>query len=142
MKCFWLLNHTPSPLQIDELVNRFGVSDIVFPSQTFAAVWSELPTGDVLYPDLVDSWIDSISAPDIAIVQGDSTYTFYIVDALLEKGVRVFAATTERVVKETIHGDKVNISRIFMHKAFREYRRRESKNISTGGNLCNILNHI
>ena len=126
MKCYWLMNHDFTNDQRKELESRFSVDQILQPSTDFKSIWSSLPPGEEFYPELVDSWIDLINCPDIAVVQGDSTYSFYVVDALLKKGVRVFASTTERIAEENVLGCETRIYRIFRHKAFREYRRRRS----------------
>ncbi len=123
MNCYWLLNHDCTDEQEMELKERFGVESTISPSLDFRSVWCSLPCGCEVDREIIRPWIEAINPPDIAVVQGDSTYAFCLVDALLAKGVRVFASTTERIASERRDDKETIITRLFRHASFREYIR-------------------
>lgn len=62
--------------------------------------------------------------PDAVMCQGEFTLTFSLVDFLLEKGVRVVAACSERKVQELIREDGTCEKKAqFQFVGFREYVR-------------------
>ena len=121
MKCHWLMNHECTVAQRTELETRFGVDELVLPGEGLSAFWSDIPCTADYHLDLVNAWLATVDSGDVAVVQGDATYSFYVVSALMAKGVRTFASVTERVVKEEKAGETVRICRVFSHKLFREY---------------------
>lgn len=126
MKCYWLLNHEPTERQRDEIKEDYGVEDIIMPKMDLISFWENIPCTKEIGSDLIDSWLDNIESQDIAIVQGECTYVFYVVDALLSKGVRVLSSVSERKVEEKREGEVVLTNRYFEHKLFREYKRYRS----------------
>lgn len=124
MRCFWLLNHECNEVQLRELHDCFGVGEIVYPSAELAAFWCNLPCRKELETDLLEQWMAGIRSGDIAVVQGDSTYTFFVVSELMDKGVHVYASVTERVAhEERTERGECRITRLFSHRLFREYTR-------------------
>lgn len=123
MKCFWLLNHTPTERQRNEIKENYGAVDIIMPKVDLISFWMNIPCTKEIGSDLIDSWLANIESSDIAIVQGECTYVFYVVDALLSKGVRVFSSVSERKVEEKREGEVIITNRYFEHKFFREYKR-------------------
>lgn len=124
MKCYWLMNHECTVLQFAELQSRFRVDEVIYPSEELSGFWKNLPCTPMLDTRLLNQWVDSVSCDDIAVVQGDSTYSLHVVNALMDKGVHVYAAVSERVVAEQKESDgSVRIVRVFNHKLFREYSR-------------------
>lgn len=115
------MNHECTVAQREELETRFGVDELVLPGEAMSALWANIPCTSDYHLDLVNAWLATVDSSDIAVVQGDATYSFYVVSALLAKKVRTFASVTERVVKEEKAGEMVRISRVFTHKLFREY---------------------
>lgn len=122
MKCYWLLNHACNENQLRELTDRFHVDEIVYPSAELASFWAALPCDDEIHTLLIDEWVDSIGPDDMAVVQGDGTYVFYAVSALIAKGVKVYSAVSARVVEETVVGNVTTTVRHFRHITFRQYR--------------------
>ena len=122
MKCYWLLNHACNENQLRELMYRFHVDEIVYPSTELASFWAALPCDDAIHTPLIDEWVDSIRSDDMAVIQGDVTYVFYAVSALIAKGVKVYSAVSARVVEETVVGDVTTMVRQFRHITFRQYR--------------------
>lgn len=125
MKCYWLMNHACTDEQFNELNNCFDVSEVIYPSEELKKFWSNLPCSTEYDLDLIFEWLEKITSEAIAVVQGDSTYSFYVVNALMDKGMRVFAAVTHRDVSEIECGNATKITRVFSHIAFREYIRPE-----------------
>lgn len=126
MKCYWLLNHEPTERQRNEIKEDYGAVDIIMPKMDLSSFWGNIPCTKEIGSDLIDSWLDNIEPSDIAIVQGECTYVFYVVDALLSKGVRVLSSVSERKVEEKREGEVVLTNRYFEHKLFREYKRYRS----------------
>ena len=123
--CYWLMNHECSQEQRKELRERFGVSKIIYPDDFIRELWRSIPCDDSIHGRILDQWMDCILPDDIAVVQGDSTYTFYVVDALLRKGVIVLASATKRMIlHETEAIDGSTITRQFRHEIFRRYVRK------------------
>lgn len=123
--CYWLMNHECSDEQRKELHERFGVSKIIYPDDSIREFWHSIPCDDFIHSRILDQWMDCIHSDDIAVVQGDSTYTFYVVDALLRRGVTVLASATKRMIlHEAEDADGSTITRLFRHEIFRRYSRK------------------
>lgn len=121
MKCFWLLNHACNESQEKELREEYGVTEIIYPDNVMADLWQNLRPEKDFHEDIASSIVERIGTVDIAVVQGESTYSFYVVASLMHKGIKVLASVSERVATESRIGNEVKITRYFVHKCFREY---------------------
>ena len=125
-KCYWLLNHKITEEQKKELIDKFNVSEIVIPPVKISNYWSSIPAAEVLddsdYESIL-SWLDNMSADDIAVVQGEFTLTYRVVNHLLDKGFSVYASVAERKSIEKIDGEVVIKQSVFTHACFRRYIR-------------------
>lgn len=59
--------------------------------------------------------------PLCVLVQGEMVFTYAMVQMLKKKGIRVVAATTERLVKEVEEEGVIVKKSVFQFKQFREY---------------------
>lgn len=117
------VNHTnhPSERWGDEQLaaaKNFGeLVDVPFPAINPAATTDEIRA-------LVQSTLEEILSlkPTAVLCQGEFNYTFEMVERLKNFGVKVFAATSERIVREEIlpDGSSRTIS-TFRFVQFREY---------------------
>ena len=126
MKCFWLLNHKIIDIQKEDLYRNYNITEIEYMPDAIAMIWADLPLGSSVDRKIIasiETWIGSFQDGDIAIVQGDATYSFTLIDRLIELGIPVFAAVTERIVTERMEGDTVVKKSIFKHVCFRRYER-------------------
>ena len=90
------------------------IIDIPFPSVS--------PQGDEQYIDgLAEQYFMQILAlsPHAVLCQGESCLAYQVITKLREKGIKVFAACSERVVRET--GQKKEV--MFAFEQFREYNK-------------------
>ncbi len=64
----------------------------------------------------------ALMKPAAVLVQGEFTYSFLLIDALLQRGILVVASTSERVVREELaaSGEVVRRS-VFRFAGFRRY---------------------
>lgn len=59
--------------------------------------------------------------PDGALVQGEMTLVYNVVNALKQRGVPVFAACSERRTVETVHNGQTEKTSVFEFVQFRAY---------------------
>lgn len=123
-RCFVLSNHVLTEDQKKELKNKYFVEIIIEAPKDIASIWSQIPAySDFNYSLLkkIIDWISNADPEDYAVVQGELTYSFYIVDYLLKNKITVLAAITERVSTEIIHAEYIEKKSIFRHCGFRPY---------------------
>ncbi len=66
----------------------------------------------------------SFMQPKAVLCQGEYNYTFSLVNRLLEKGIKVYAACSERIVREWIDDEgRHHKDTVFQFQKFREYRK-------------------
>lgn len=125
-KCFWLLNHDITEEQKEELRLRYNVDSFVLPPEIVAAYWAAIPPKNCIPDDLmctIFSWLSSATEKDIAVVQGEPTAAFKIINDLLDRGVTVLAAVSERCSNENVIDGKSVKTSYFKHICFREYKK-------------------
>ncbi len=124
IKCYWLVNHKITESQEDELRRRFGVDAIILPPENVAGMWQAIPVTERIPDgilDVVKDWFSTMDSSDIAVVHGEPTAMFSLVNYLLDKEVRVFASVSERKVIDVIQDGKVCKLSVFEHVCFRPY---------------------
>jgi hypothetical protein len=122
---FCLLNHKLTPKQEEELQSSFGAGRIMYPPQHIAGLWSQIPTVlelDKEHLKPFTAWLQEAKEGDTAVLQGEFSATFALIDFALRKGLVPVCAVTERVAQEKREGEKVNREHIFEHICFRRYR--------------------
>ena len=125
-KCYWLLNHKILQDQIDELGERYGVTSIILPPDSLSNAWSSIaPIKDIpedIYLSVM-KWFEDITPEDVAVVQGEFTITFRVVNALIDRGVTVLASVSERQSVESVKEGVVTKQSVFKHICFRKYKK-------------------
>lgn len=124
-RTFCLLNHTLTQKQLDELKQRFGSSEVVYPEESLSSRWAQIPpeesNADIIAS--VVSWLKrNAERGDFFIVQGEFGSTFTLVDFALKNALVPLYATTRRVAKEFRSGETVRREYVFEHVCFKEYR--------------------
>ena len=125
-KCFCLLNHKLTQKQLDELAQKYQVSDIEYPPKAVSDFWLQIPTtAQILkaYLQPVTDWIQKAGQGDLIIIQGESGSTFALVDWALSKAFIPLYAVTKRIETEEMQGEKVVRHYVFEHECFREYKK-------------------
>jgi hypothetical protein len=124
--CYWLLNHTPTEQQRQELLSVYNMEKILFPPKEITSFWRDIPSLPFLPKDqmeMVFHWFDTMDKNDVAVVEGEMTATFSLVSFLWKRGVVVLSSVTERHARETRNGEKVVRSYVFQHICFRAYQK-------------------
>lgn len=124
-RTFCLLNHILTQKQLDELKQKFGSTEIVYPNESLSTLWSQIPP-EKSNADIIASvvfWLKrNAERGDFFIVQGEFGSTFTLADFALKNGLVPIYATTRRIAKETRSGETVHREYIFEHVCFKEYR--------------------
>jgi CRISPR-associated Csx2 family protein len=120
-----IFSHQLTSRQIEEAQQKFGISKFVPLKNELMSMWSNIPPDlEHLQDYLLDilKWIDiNGRSGDYALVQGDHGATMLVVNYCKSKNIIPVYATTKRVVKEEVSGEKVMVSREFEHVIFRKY---------------------
>ena len=127
MKAFVILSHSLTDKQVEDLRNM-GYADIREMDSELKKVWSSIPPeyeGAMLIDHLqpILNWVtEQANHGDIVIIQGEPASTCYLVRLFKQLGLRCYAATTKRMVKEKVmdNGEVVKVS-VFEHVKFRPY---------------------
>ena len=125
-KCYCLLNHVLTQKQLDELVQKYQVSDIEYPPNSVSDFWRQiLASVQILKSNLqpITEWLNSAEKDDLIIIQGEFGSTFALVDWALSKAFIPVYAVTKRVETEEKQGETVMRHYIFEHECFREYKK-------------------
>jgi hypothetical protein len=117
-----LMSHAITPAQKKDAVTSLGAERFVtVPSEW----WGQIPADDVsvcAYTLEVESWL-SIHAQrgDYLLVQGDFGATVRLVHFAVSIGMVPIYATTKRIARDVVDGDRVTTVREFQHVRFRHY---------------------
>lgn len=123
---FLIFNHTLTPDQERDARKTLGVSRIVQPPETVAALWAqippELPALD-RYLDPVKQWMGKAAVPgDVVLVQGDFGACYRVVRMALQLGMVPVYSTTRREAVESQQTDgSIRLTHHFRHVRFRRY---------------------
>ena len=121
---YCILNHQLTENQKNELMTRFGVSEIVYPSMELSEEWAQVKTTKMIDRQLIRKvidWLGNASEGDPIVVQGEFGCTFAVVDWALNRGLIPLHAVTMRVESETYEGETVTKHYVFKHCCFRKY---------------------
>lgn len=123
-KTFCLLNHILTQKQLDELNNKFGSAEVVYPQESLARLWAQIPP-EKSNSEIIESvvrWLkDNAESGDFFIVQGEFGSTFTLVDYALKNSLVPIYATTRRIAKESRSGETVRREYVFEHVCFKKY---------------------
>lgn len=123
-KTFCLLNHILTQNQLDELNNKFGSAEVVYPQESLVRLWAQIPP-EKSNSEIIESvvrWLkDNAESGDFFIVQGEFGSTFTLVDYALKNSLVPIYATTRRIAKESRSGEAVRREYIFEHVCFKKY---------------------
>lgn len=99
------------------LTNDGLVGDIPFPTVSATASSSEvISMADSLYSDIMSK------RPDAVMVAGEFTLTYTIIKLLMQHGVKVVAACSDRCVQEVVNEDGTTTKTVnFEFIQFREF---------------------
>ena len=101
-----------------EAASRYGeILDLPFP-----AIEPEWTSDEV--NKLAEEYVDhilSMDAEPTVLCQGEFTFSYSVIHALLEKGVKVLAACSRRETEEVQDGEKTRKTAVFRFVRFREY---------------------
>ena len=125
-KCFCLLNHVLTQKQLDELAQKYQVSDVEYPPKDVSELWSQIPTGNELFKSDLKSviqWLQKAESKSLIIIQGEFGSTFALVDWALSNALIPIYAVTKRIETEEKKGEKIVRHYIFEHECFREYKK-------------------
>jgi len=116
------MSHEITPLQREDAHEVLGVGRIVeVPSKW----WGQIPAEEESVCDYtaeIERWLkQEAKAGDMLLVQGDFGATVRMVQFARDIGVIPVYATTNRVSKEVVDGDRVTTVREFRHVRFRRY---------------------
>lgn len=123
-KTFCLLNHSLTQNQLDELERQFGSAEVVYPDETLAKMWMQIPSehSNAAVIESVVLWLKNNAEPgDFFVIQGEFGSTFTIVDFALKNGLVPLYAATRRIAKESRRGETVRREYIFEHICFKKY---------------------
>ena len=126
IRCFWLLNHRITEEQKSELKNKYNVGAFIFPPDSISRIWAAVPPVNYIPEQTLNeilSWFDTAESSDIAVVQGESTVSFRIVNYLMDNGITVLASVSDRCSEEHLVDGKLIKTSSFKHICFRKYER-------------------
>ena len=123
---FVIFNHTLTPFQVADALDRLGVGCTVKPPARLQNLWRQVPAdleGIDGYLAPVKDWLAAEGRPgDFVLVQGDFGATWIMVNHAFKLGLVPVYSTTERQAEETITGDgAVRLVHHFQHRRFRRY---------------------
>lgn len=107
----WLKNQRKSAMEYGEIV------DVAFP-----AIYKEYNSSK--YDELVEEFLEKILIlqPEAVMVQGEFIFTYRLVKALKERGLKVLSSRSERVSKEfKDENNVIHKHSIFEFVGFQEY---------------------
>ncbi len=119
---FILMSHIITSSQKEDARNTLGIEHfVVVPSKW----WGQIPADAksvCSYTEEIESYLEvHARAGDMLLVQGDFGATVRMVYFAQTIGLTTIYATTNRISKEVIEGEKIITVREFRHVRFRQY---------------------
>ena len=129
-KMLLLLSHRLTEDQREDADTALGVREFLALPDDLQNLWMQIPpTKPSLseYLEPIRSWInENAGHSDYVLIQGDTGAVYLMVDYAFSLGLIPVYATTKRIVVEKQMADNtVKSERIFKHKMFRRYEKRE-----------------
>jgi hypothetical protein len=123
-----LLNHEPELPQLNELRERFGVTEMRYPGEKLKFAWSKVSAVEdnpAAFLKEIIKWLEAeTAAGDYIWVQGEWGAAFFIVSwALAEGRIPVYAASERQVAEERYPDGTIHSQRIFRHVQFKLYQK-------------------
>ena len=124
-KALCLLNHKLTKVQLFELENTFGISEVVYPNYAIQGAWADIPTTPTLTKDnlkpFVEWMLKNAQRDDIVILQGEFGASFYLIECAFENDLIPIHSVTKRIAKEGSHDETIVRTYVFTHICFRKY---------------------
>ncbi|MEA1918339.1 MAG: CRISPR-associated protein Csx20 [Campylobacterota bacterium] len=119
---FILLSHQMTPVQYEDAKESLHVKNF---TELSKEIWSQIPCDCIDISEYLvtikHNILKSSKAGDILLVQGDFGATVAMVQFAHKNDLIPVYATTKRIAKDRVDGDKVVTVRTFEHVRFREY---------------------
>lgn len=125
-----LFSHELTEDQKEDANTALGVSEFVALPIDLQNLWKNIPSTKPSLSDYLKPfrrWIKgNANYGDYVFIQGDSGAAYSMVNYVFSAGLIPVYATTERESVETrMQDNKVKSERVFKHKMFRRYEKRE-----------------
>lgn len=126
-KLFLLFSHILTKEQKKDAIEKFNICEFIYLPQKLQNIWSNIPPDKdldfLLFKDIQEYIIKSLSKGDFILIQGDFGATLYMVNWALNQGYIPIYSTTERYYEnyENEDGSITNIHR-YKHVMFRKYK--------------------
>lgn len=123
-RCYWLLNHSILEKQKKELEDKYGIREIITPSDDIEELWKNVPVEEEIpsaFFSEIEGWLGKADKDDVVVIQGEPTAAFKIILHLLERGITVLAGITERRSIEREQDGTTIKTCVYEHVCFRRY---------------------
>ena len=125
-KMFILMSHDMTVAQYEDAEINYAIKNfIVIPSQFWSQIPAEIDSISSYLEDIKHNLMIESNVGDILLVQGDFGATVEMVQFAFKQGLIPVYATTKRIAKEIVDGDKITTIRTFEHVRFRKYYKDE-----------------
>lgn len=119
---FILLSHQMTPVQYEDAKESLHVKNF---AELSKEIWSQIPCDCIDISEYLatikHNILKSSKVGDILLVQGDFGATVAMVQFAHKHDLIPVYATTKRIAKDIVDGDKVVTVRTFEHVRFRQY---------------------
>jgi hypothetical protein len=119
---FVLMSHRITLSQQEDAHESFGIDAFEVINNP---IWSNIPADEPMIEPYLDTIkqtiLNNAKQNDLLFVQGDFGATVAMVSFAKQHGLIPVYATTDRVARDIIEGDKIITVREFKHVRFREY---------------------
>ncbi len=123
-KMFVLMSHQMTQTQYNDARSSYDVEQFV---ELDNKDWSNIPADtdsiSLYLETLKHNILQDAQLNDLLLVQGDFGATVAMVHFAHEQGIVPVYATTQRIARDIVNGDRVTTIRTFEHVRFRIYER-------------------
>lgn len=122
-----IFSHTLTEIQEEDARENLGIDEFIYLPTKLQELWSSLPPNVEDLSNItkrIKEWAsDLVNKDDYILVQGDFGATYDVVYYLKQRGLKVVYSTTSRQAIESKKADgSLEITRVFDHVIFREYK--------------------
>ena len=127
MKCFCLLNHTLTIVQIKEIKNKWHCEEIIYPDEELSYAWGHIPTTedlDLNVFELIKRWWgnNGFKSGDVILTQGETGTNYALVEFAREiKLIPIYAVSERKSKDEKMEDGSIKKVSYFEHVCFRKY---------------------
>lgn len=124
-----LFSHSLTGEQLKDAKHTLGINRIITLPDNLKNIWSNIPpelpvVNDCIY-EIKDWLLENANKGDYVLIQGEFGATYLMVNFSFKHGYIPVYATTKRINREKIVGDKVINEKVFKHVRFRFYERND-----------------